>query len=232
MRTAARRWRRRRGVRAWLIGAGLCAAVPADARAQLDQYDYEYLTFRGIGLDVGGLWANKVEPTVSFGGRVDLGYAGPGLRVVPGLRYWRSKIKAEEIATLEDQLRRILEEANPGQPIPEIELGSIRWSDVVLSLDGHFVWEIPFGALSFLGAGASAHFLNGSGEAVNETFVEDLLDRVSAGFNAHGGLEIPVSPSLRLYGQGRFEILDDLNYFELRAGVQFMFGGADERTEG
>jgi hypothetical protein len=42
-----------------------------------------------------------------------------------------------------------------------------------------------------------------------------------------------VSPSLRLYGSAKYEILDDLNYFELRGGLQFMFGGGtDERSEG
>lgn len=221
---------------AWRIGFGLAIVgmlgAPGSAQAQLDRYDYEYLSFRGIGLDVGYLWANKVDPTVSFGGRVDLGYAGPGLRIVPGIRYWSSTVKDAEVAGFEATLRRILEEANPGQPVPDVELGSIRWSDVVISLDGHFVWEIPGGLLSYLGAGFAAHFLNGSGEVVNETFIEDLLDRVSAGLNAHGGFEWPLSPTLRLYSGGRFEILDDLNYFQLNAGLQFMFGGgADERTE-
>jgi hypothetical protein len=214
-----------------VLGGGL--AAPGPVAAQLDRYDYEYLSFRGIGLDAGYMWANKVDPTVTFGGRVDLGYAGPGLRIVPGLRYWSSTVKDAEVAQFESTLRRILEEANPGQPVPDVELGSIKWSDVVLSLDGHFVWEIPGGLLSYLGAGFAAHFLNGSGEVVNETFIEDLLDRVSAGFNAHAGLEAPLSRTLRLYGAGRFEILDDLNYFQLNAGLQFMFGGgADERAEG
>jgi hypothetical protein len=217
--------------RVWLALAvtGLFG-LPTTVHAQLDQYDYEYLRFRGVGLDLGYLWANKVESTTMFGGRVDLGYAGPGLRIVPGLHYWSANIKSSEIGKLEDQLRRILEEANPGEPIPDITLGQIKWSDVILSLDGHFVWEIPFGALSFLGAGLSAHFLNGSGEAVNETFVEDLLDGISAGFNAHAGLEVPLSSSVRLYGTGRFELLDDLNYFLLGAGIQFMLGGEDERS--
>ena len=62
--------------------------TPATVHAQLDQYDYEYLSFRGIGADVGQIWPNKVEPTTSWGGRVDMGYAGPGLRIVPGLRFW------------------------------------------------------------------------------------------------------------------------------------------------
>ncbi len=217
---------------AGVLGVVVVLAFPGYAHAQLDQYDYEYLSFRGVGLEAGYLWANKVDPTATFGARFDMGYAGPGLRIVPGIRYWSSNVKASEVAGFEDRLQQILEEANPGQPVPDVELGQIKWSDLVLTLDGHFVWEVPFGALTFLGAGFSAHFLNGSGEVVNETFIEDLLDRVSAGVNAHTGLEIPLSPKLRLYGSGKYEILDDLSYFEMRAGLQFLFGaGADERIE-
>lgn len=215
----------------WIVAlAGL--GVPGRAQAQLDRYDYEYLTFRGLGVEAGYLWANKVDPTPTFGARFDLGYAGPGLRIVPGVRYWSSHLKDDEVRGLEDRLRQIIQEANPDQPVPDIDLGTVKWSDVVLTLDGHFVWEIPFGMLSYLGAGFSAHILNGSGEVVNETFLEDLLDRASAGVNVHGGLEYVLNPGLRLYGTAKYEILDDLSYFGMMAGLQFMFGGStDEREE-
>ena len=220
--------------RGW-VWAGLVAVlmIPSSASAQLDRYDYEYLGFRGIGLEAGGIWANKVDPVATFGARFDLGYAGPGLRIVPGVRYWSSQLKQSEVTQLEDRLRQIIEEANPGEPVPDVDLGTVKWSDLVFTLDGHFVWEVPFGLLTYLGAGFSAHILNGSGDVVNETFLEDLLDRASAGVNAHAGMEYLVSPALRLYGTARYEVLDDLSYFALMGGLQFMFGGdADEREEG
>lgn len=222
-------------VRRLWIGMALAVGIvsPGGASAQLDRYDYEFLSFRGIGLEAGYLWANKVDAAPTVGVRIDLGYAGPGLRIVPGVRYWSSDLKRSEVDELENRLRQIIAEANPGDPVPDIDLGRVEWSDIVLSLDGHFVWEVPFGLLSYVGAGFSAHILNGAGEVVNETFLEDLLDRTSAGVNAHGGLEYVVNPGLRLYGTTKYEILDDLSYFELRGGVQFMFGGSpDERSEG
>jgi hypothetical protein len=42
----------------------------------------------------------------------------------------------------------------------------------------------------------------------------------------HGGLEYPLSDGFRVYGTTRYEILGDLQYLELRAGLQFMFGPA------
>jgi opacity protein-like surface antigen len=79
--------------------------------------------------------------------------------------------------------------------------------------------------LTFAGAGASAHLLNGDGAAINGTFVEDLLDSVTAGFNLHAGLEYPVTDRFRVYGQGRYEVLGDLQYVQVRTGLQFMIGG-------
>ena len=66
--------------------------------------------------------------------------------------------------------------------------------------------------------------MNGNGTAINGTFVEDLLDSVTAGFNLHAGLEYPLSDRFRLNGQGRYEVLGDLQYFQLRFGAQFMIG--------
>jgi hypothetical protein len=66
--------------------------------------------------------------------------------------------------------------------------------------------------------------MNGDGPAVTDTFVEDLLDTVTAGFNLHAGLEYLVSDQLRLYGTARYELLGDLRYGEFRVGTQFMFG--------
>jgi len=94
-------------------------------------------------------------------------------------------------------------------------------------LDGHFVWTVPFGFLTYAGAGVSVHILNGSGPAVDGTFIEDLLDSVTAGLNVHGGLEYPVTNRFRLYTQTRYEALGDFQYLELKFGAQIMFSGFD-----
>jgi hypothetical protein len=135
-------------------------------------------------------------------------------------------MKGEEVAELEQSVQRLLErEQDPGVPTPEVDLGTIDRSDLVLGLDAHVVWRVRFGFLTYAGAGAAAHFLNGGGEAVDGTFVEDLLDSVTAGFNLHGGIEVPLRSWIRTYGEARFEVLDDLYYPEFRVGVQLMTTG-------
>jgi hypothetical protein len=221
-------------------------AVAAPARGQqLEDFDYENLAFRGLGFELGYLWANKVEATPTYGIRMDLGYLGPGLRVTPSLTYWTSRMKQGEVTSLEDRLASLVASRQPpGSPFPVIELDPIDWSDLALALDAHAVWRInlrpapdlgvPDGSydlLTFAGAGAAVHFMNGDGAAINDTFIEDLLDSVGAGFDLHAGAEYLVSSSIRVYGMGRLELLQDIYYATLRGGVQIHLGPIEEGEE-
>ena len=113
----------------------------------------------------------------------------------------------------------------PGSGYEGVDLGTIDWADFILSMDGHFVWSVPLDLLTFAGGGLSLHFLNGKGEAIQGTFVEDLLDSVKPGFNVHGGLEYPLSEGFRMYGELRYELMEDLRYPEIRFGGQIMLSG-------
>jgi len=207
-----------------LTASAAALASPARAVGQgLADFDYENLSFRGFGPEWGYIWPSRVEATQTVGVRMDLGYLGPGLRIVPGLTYWKSAFKAGEIRELEDRVASLIV-AQTDEPAPTVDLGTIDWSDIALSLDGQIVWRVPYGVLTFVGAGAAVHLLNGDGPAINGTFVEDLLDSVTAGFNLHTGLEYPVWPRVRVQGQARYEVMGDLQYFGVRAGVQFMLG--------
>ena len=194
------------------------------AGQELADFDYENLSFRGVGFEVGYLYPTKVDRTASYGLRIDLGYLGPGLRIVPGVTYWSAPFEAREVGELEARLASLIEAATGAPPPPGFGLGTIEWTDVAVSLDAHVVWEVPFDVLTFGGLGIAAHVLNGEGAAIRGTFVEDLLDSVTAGFNLHAGLEYPVTDRFRLYGQGRYEVLGDLQYFHTRFGVQLMIG--------
>jgi hypothetical protein len=213
-----------------LLGALGAAALAvlfsagAGTSQSLADFDYENLTFRGFSLEGGYLSATRVDPAYSIGTRIDLGYLGPGLRIVPGVSYWSSTMKSSEVRELEDKVESLIDaELPPGASTPQVNLGTIDWSDIALTLDGHFVWSVPYDLLTFAGAGVSAHILNGDGDAIAGTFVEDLLDSVAAGLNLHAGLEYPLHDRFRLYGVGRYEVLEDLRYLEFRLGGQITF---------
>ncbi|MEQ9398560.1 MAG: hypothetical protein RJQ04_05280 [Longimicrobiales bacterium] len=226
-----KRWRRGSGTLVAAVLAGLGAAAPAAAQ-ELADFDYENLRFRGVGLDWGYMWPTRVEPTQSWGIRMDLGYLGPGVRVLPSLSYWSAAFKSAEVSELEGRVAELIATQTEG-PAPDVDLGVIEWSDIKIGMDAQVVWDVPGNLLTFAGLGAAAHLLNGDGAAINGTFIEDLLDSVTAGFNLHAGLEYPVSNRVRLHGQGRYEVLGDLRYLQVRTGIQFMFGDrmpGEERT--
>ena len=210
------------------IGLSLAIASalsPGSLRAQgqeIPDIDYENLSFRGVGLDWGYMWPDRVEETQSYGLRFDLGYAGPGLRIVPSVSYWKSPLVPSEIADFEQRLESLVE-AQTGRPT-NLNLGTIEYTDVAIGVDGHVVWALPLNLLTFGGLGVTAHVLNGDGEAINDTFIEDLLDSVTAGFNLHLGAEYLMTDRMRLYTVGRYEVMPDLRYLRVQLGWQLMTG--------
>jgi hypothetical protein len=200
----------------------LVLSVQASAAQSLADYDYANLRFRGLGVEWGYLWPTRVDATQSIGVRADLGYLGPGVRIVPSITYWSSHLKQGEVTKLENRMADFM--VAQGQLRPTLDLGQISWSDVQLTVDAQGVWRVPYGILSYVGAGVSVHVLRGNGAAIDGTFVQDLLDEVTAGLDAHGGLEYPVADRLRVFGQIRYEILSHLRYSQIRLGAQVMFG--------
>ena len=216
----------RMAIAATLAGVVVTSAAPCETRAQeLADYDYENLSFRGISFDVGYLYADKVEDTRTLGVRFDLGFLGPGFRIMPGVTYWESTLAQTEVGQFQTRLGTLTADQGGTVPAGGFDLGDIDRKDIVVSLDGHYVWAVPLNLFFSTGVGLSVHFLNGSGPSIDGTFVEDLLDSVSAGFNLHAALEYPIADRIRIHGGSKVEILGDLNYVEFRGGLTFIWGG-------
>ena len=199
----------------------LCTAVPAAAQTLAD-YDYENLSFRGVGFDYGYIWPTKVASTPAYSVRLDLGFLGPGVRIAPTISYWHSEFRTSEIDRLAAQINRLPSLRDQNVTIEAADLGEIKWSDLSLGVDAHVVWTTPMGLLTYVGAGAAAHLLNGQGEFIDDTFVEDLLDSTTAGLAFMGGAELQATPRLRWYGEVRYTIASDVRYPGLRIGASLM----------
>ncbi len=209
--------------RAAMVALGL-AGVAGQARAQgLAEYDYENLSLRGIGVHGGYVWADKVEGTATFGLRVDLGYLGPGVRIVPTMNYWSSDLQLSELEDLAARISALPSLEDAGVVVTAEDLGGIEWSDLAFGLDAQYVWTTPSSLLTYLGVGFGLHSLNGKGESIDDTFVEDLLDSFAAGISPVAGVEYMLQERLRIYGEARWNLLSDMNFGGLALGVQFMF---------
>lgn len=197
-------------------------APPALAAQEIPDIDYENLSFRGFGFDWGWMVPEGLEPTSTWALRLDLGYAGPGLRIVPSVSYWKSPLESGEIGEFTTRIEQLVFDQT-GQ-VTTLDLGTIEYSDVAIGVDGHVVWEVPFDLLTYMGLGVTAHILNGSGAVIEGTFVDDLFDSVSPGFNLHIGAEYPVTDRFRIYTVGRYEVMPDFRHFRAQVGWQIMTG--------
>jgi opacity protein-like surface antigen len=210
----------------------LLAATAGSAAAQgLEDYDYENLALSGFGLDYGRIWPSKVDPTGAYTLRLDMGFLGPGVRVSPALSYWTSTLRQAEMQRLVDSLNRLKTSAGGGAPFEVEDLGVIHWSNLSLTIDLQGVWRTPLGLNPFAGVGLGLHALNGRGEAIRDTFVEDLLDTITLGAAVMGGLEFQPLPRLRLYAEGRYTLVSDVHFGGINIGALILLPQATEARQ-
>ncbi len=196
---------------------------PAAASAQmLANYDYDNLRFRGLGVDVGRIWPNKVDATTQYAMRLDLGFLGPGVRIIPSVSWWRSQLKQSELDHLASRLSDLPSLTQRGVTISAADLGKVEWSNLSLAVDGQLVWTAPLHIFTYVGLGLGLHAMNGSGASIDGTFIEDLLDTITAGTAFMAGLEYEPRPILRLYAEGRYTLQSEIRYPGLRLGAALM----------
>jgi hypothetical protein len=210
-------------VGAAILGAALLTAYPADrlsAQGVLEKFSYDSLRLSGIQFDLGALGANRLRGTVTGGMRLDFGAIAPRVRVLVGLSYFKGEFDQRAIADLVRKLRSIVSDPDSNFTI---NVGRITWSDLTGDVDLQYVLPQGRSVTSFLGLGVGLHVRNGSGRAINGTFVEDALDGVSAGLNGTLGMEFVAGPSWRFTLEGRGVLSSELSTVSLRGGVMYRF---------
>jgi hypothetical protein len=163
-----------------------------------------------------------VTSTSTYTIRLDLGFLGPGVRIAPHLSYWSSDMRNTELDRLAEQINRLPPLQQQGVQLTAADLGNITWSDLSIGIDTHLMWTTPVGLLTYVGVGAALHALNGHGDFIESTFVEDLLDSTAAGVAVMAGLEYQLAPRLRFYGEARYTLVTDIRYPGLRVGASLM----------
>lgn len=205
---------------------GLLSAYPTirlSAQGPINQFSYENLRLSGIQADLGLLGASQLTGAVVGGVRVDYGRIAPKVRLLLGISYFRAELDREARTRFEQRLRSIVIDPSGDDTI---RVGQIFWSDLVGDVDFQLVFPQGSTATVYLGAGVSIHMRNGSGRAINGTFVEDALDVISAGLNATMGAEFHLSPAWRFTLDGRGVLSSGLNTVSVRGGVMYRLPGS------
>ena len=198
------------------------------AQGVLNQFSYDNLRLSGIQLDAGLLGASDLTGATVGGLRVDYGRIAPKVRLLLGLSYFHSRFDQQAINRFERRLDSIV---NPSTH-DSINLGRISLSDLIGDVDFQFVFPQGHGITAYLGTGVSIHVRNGSGAAINGTFVEDALDVITAGLNGTLGFEFNLSPAWRFTVDGRGVLSSGLRTASLRTGIMYRFRGSRERGAG
>jgi hypothetical protein len=198
--------------------------VQLSGQGVLNQFSYENLRLSGIQVDAGILGASDLTGTTVGGIRVDYGRIAPNVRLLLGLSYFRSHFSSQAVQRFEQRLDSIV---NPSTP-DTINLGRISLSDIVGDVDFQFIFPQGRGITAYVGTGVSVHVRNGSGAAINGTFVEDALDVITAGLNGTIGFEFNLSRALRFTVDGRGVLSSGLNTLSLRTGIMYRLPGGRE----
>ena len=194
------------------IAAGLlCLLVTPAAGQDLADYDYEDLQFRGIGLEAGRIWPARVVPASYFGIRADLGFIGPRVRIVPSIRYWSSTVREVDLNQFATQIIEVCERQEGATCPEELDLGEVKLSDLELSTDAQFLLLTDRPVAPFLGFSVGLHLLNGRGDFIDDTFVEDLLDSVAPGLGPLVGVNFRMG-AFEIGVESRFILASDARY--------------------
>jgi hypothetical protein len=201
--------------------ATLLACSPLAAQDRIEDYDVSRLGFRGFGAFAYGVVPRRSEPTLGVQLRADLGEIAPSLRIAPSLSFWASEYRESELEQLADRVEALCERG--GSPCPGIDVGQVEVSDLSLDIDAQYLWTTSLGVEPYAGAGVSLHLLNGSGDLIEDTFVEDILDGIVPGVSAHAGIEIPFG-ALRLHGELRGVLAGSASSVGAGVGAMWVVG--------
>lgn len=197
------------GLATTLVGAGDLAAQ------NLEQYDYENLKLRAIGIE--GVWvgAKDADGALGFGLRADLGPLGPNVRVVPRFAWWKADIDQEAVREFEKNLEDLC--TPPGC---NVVLGSMQRNYWVVGLDLEWVLESALLA-PYLGAGGDLYILDDSGQAIEGTFLADAV--VTAGISGVAGLQFDAGKHARFYMDVRATLVSSASNLALYGGLAYRF---------
>jgi hypothetical protein len=188
------------------------------AQGFLEQFSYEGLRLSGVGIELGGIVSDRLTSELSGAVRIDYGSIAPRVRVLIGASYFKGDFDSTQVDEFENNLARIVDDPTNDFTI---DVGSVSWSDLAIELDLQYVIGIGAKAAGFVGVGLAAHVMNGSGESISDTFVEDALDRVDLGLNLSLGTHVQLVPSVYLTMDVRGSLATELRSAAARAGLMY-----------
>ena len=102
-----------------------------------------------------------------------------------------------------------------------VEIGRITWSNLEATLDLQYIFPSGQRYFTYLGLGIGAHIRNGSGMAIDGTFVEDALDTITASADLSLGVEVMLTDRIHFTTNVRGVLSSELLIASARAGLMY-----------
>jgi hypothetical protein len=212
--------RRRVAVGAGLLGLSLLVGPPVAGQGMLSQFSYDELRLSGVQVDFGSIASRDLRGALVGGLRVDAGYLAPHVRVLLGVSATKSRFTDRAIARFNRQLLPLVNDPDSNATI---DVGRVNLADLILDLDLQYVFNEGRPVTVQLGLGGGVHVRNGSGQAINGTFIESALDGIAPALNGTAGLAVALNPAWRLTGELRGTLLSEYSTVSGRVGFMFRF---------
>ena len=196
----------------------LLAPQSLGAQGFLDEFSYEGLGLAGIGLDVGPVASDRVTTEVSIGVLVDYGMIAPRVRVLFGINYFKGELDQNEIDDFERRLLQIIRDPTGDATV---DIGGVGWSNLEATLDLQYIFPSSPRLFTYVGLGIGAHIRNGSGAAIDDTFVEDALDTITASADLSFGVEVMLTDRIHFTTNVRGVLSSELLIASARAGFMY-----------
>lgn len=200
-------------LRAAPIAAAFAILFAGPSHAQ--QFGPRALEFQGFGASLYQVFPARSEATTGLHLNAYLGRLAPRVRVSPSLTFWATKLHDQEVNQVRLRVEELCEAG--GTPCPGLELGEVDISDLSLDLDARYLVGGPLRVQPYVGLGVGLHLVNGGGDFINNTFVEEILDAITPGINTMAGVEFPIG-RLRIHGEARAVLAGGVNWFGVGVG--------------
>jgi hypothetical protein len=102
-----------------------------------------------------------------------------------------------------------------------VDIGRIGWTNLEATLDLQYIFQSSPRYFTYIGLGLGAHLRNGSGAAIEDTFVEDALDTIAASADLSLGLEIALTDQFHFTTDLRGVLSSELLLASARAGFMY-----------
>jgi len=188
------------------------------AQGVLSEFSYDDLRLSGIQVDIGSLGARDLRGALTGGLRVDVGYLAPHVRMLLGVSYARSQFTQRAVARFNRQLLALVSDPDSNATI---DVGRISLADLITDLDLQYVFNDGQPFTAALGLGVGVHLRNGSGRAINGTFVDDALDGVAPALNGTLAFGVDLTRAWRFTGEARGTLLSNFSTVSGRVGFMF-----------